>query len=218
MFSSPVDKMAVSALPTRVPSVTSRTSKITVATIILVSLLYFAQYIDISQTWGQPASSVVGQHTAQSTKGSSQRFLPLEIAQEICSHRRLDVYSNRDLPRKVYDIFIINTELDSLEIRLAELHKEVDYFVVAESRSTFVGDEKPLYLKENWDRFQQYHDQIIYKEIDLTGTSFEDPWARERFHRNSMYSQVLPFLEGEQRPAWDDVLIVSVSMVFDLDP
>ena len=203
--------MAVSGLTSRVPPVTSRTSKILLATVLLVSLLYIAQYTGGSRSWESLTSSVVGHDYAQSIEGYSQRFLPLEDAQEICSHRRLDVYSNRDLPRKVYDLFIINTELDMLEIRLAELHKEVDYFVVAESRTTFVGDEKPLHLKENWDRFQQYHAQIIYKELNLTGISFEDPWARERYHRNSMYTEVLPFLEGEQRPEWDDVLIVSVS-------
>ena len=103
-----------------------------------------------------------------------------------------------------------------LEIRLGELHEHVDYFVVVESKTTFVGNAKPLYLKENWERFQPYHSQIIYREIDLTGLEFEDSWARERFHRDATYNQVIPYLQGEQKANDDDVLIMSVSKMIPL--
>lgn len=208
--------MAVVGLPSHVPSVASRTSKITIATVLSLSLILIAHYSGWAQQWESVGNPLAGIHSAQFITGSPTgvHFLPLEIAQEKCSHRRLDVYSNRNGTRKVYDIFIINTELDMLELRLEELHEQVDYFVVVESRTTFVGDEKPLYLRENWDRFQPFHHQIIYKELDLTGLDFQDPWARERHHRDSMYSQVVPFLEGKQKANLDDVLIVSVSIDF----
>lgn len=48
--------------------------------------------------------------------------------------------------RKVYDLFLVTTELDFFEIRLNELDKEVDYFVVLESATTFQMNPKPLYV------------------------------------------------------------------------
>src|SRR5258708_7712146 len=55
--------------------------------------------------------------------------------------------------RKIYDLVMVNTELDWLEIRLATLYDHVDYFVVVESPRTFTFLEKPLVLKMNWDKF-----------------------------------------------------------------
>jgi hypothetical protein len=45
----------------------------------------------------------------------------------------------------VIDYVIFNTEIDMLEIRLLSLEKQVDFFIVAESRQTFSGKYKPLY-------------------------------------------------------------------------
>ena len=155
-----------------------------------------------------------GSSTPRPATSSTPPFLSLEAAQEICSKRRLDVYTPRDKSRKVYDLFIINTELDWLEIRLGELHEEVDYFVILESSTTFQGDEKPLYLRQNWARFQSFHHQIIYRELNLTGVKLKDSWARERYQRDSLYDKIIPVLEDEQKAQIDDVLIVSVSKTF----
>ena len=205
--------MTVIAFSSHAPYVASRTSRIISATIFLLLVGLIAHYSDFSQRLQFVKSSFTSVDSVQAAKASTRQFLPLEDAQETCSRRRLDVYSNRNETRKVYDIFMINTELDLLEIRLGELHEQVDYFVVVESKTTFVGDEKPMYLKEHWERFKPFHDQIIYKEIDLSGIQFEDPWARERFHRDSMYSQIIPFLEGKQKANLDDILIVSVRKI-----
>ena len=83
-------------------------------------------------------------------------------------------------------MFLINTELDFLEIRLNELDKEVDYFVVLESSTTFQMDPKPLYLKDNLSRFKDFHHKIIHRVLDDSGAKKipkDDTWEHERFTR-----------------------------------
>jgi len=38
----------------------------------------------------------------------------------------------------IYDCFLINDELDLLELRLEYMFDQVDYFVIAESSQTFI--------------------------------------------------------------------------------
>ncbi len=203
--------MTVVGLPPPAPSISSRSSKFCIATTCLLLLGITFHYTASSRSALFDRFPYSDSHFAQPAEVSTQQLLPIETAQEICSQRRLDVYTARDKSRKVFDLFTINTELDWLEVRLGELHEEVDYFVIVESNTSFQGSAKPLHLKENWARFQKYHDQIIYKKLDLTGIKFEDNWAREGFHRNALYEQIIPFLEGDQKAELNDILIVSVS-------
>lgn len=115
-----------------------------------------------------------------------------------------------DIRRKVYDLFMINTELDWLEIRLNTTYEFVDYFVVVEGRRTFTGHEKPLVIKQNWHKFAAYHDKLIYHEIEYP-TDFHPkrPWDMEDFQRNAMLNQVFPRLKGRQAPVWGDAIIVA---------
>lgn len=62
--------------------------------------------------------------------------------------------------RKVYDLFMLNTELDWLEIRLHELASQVDYFVILESPTTFTGLPKKMYYEENKHKFEEFKDKI----------------------------------------------------------
>ena len=201
----------VVGLPTHVSKMASRTSIVLTATICLLSfslISYFFTSFGPLQFYQTPHT---GSSSPKPENDLTRQFLPFEVARETCSKRRLDVYTSRHKRRKVYDLFFINTELDWLEIRLEELHEEVDYFVILESPTTFQGDEKPLYLKESWARFQSFHHQIIYKELNLTGITFKDNWAREIYQRNSLYDKIIPLLEGEHKAELDDILLVSVS-------
>lgn len=63
---------------------------------------------------------------------------------------------------KIYDVFSFYNELDLLEVRLNILDEHVDYFVIVESRQTFSGIDKPLFYKENKDRFSKWHHKIIH--------------------------------------------------------
>lgn len=63
---------------------------------------------------------------------------------------------------KIFDIFIFFNELELLEIRLNILGNYVDYFVIVEATKTFTGKPKPLYFKENKDRFKKWERKIIH--------------------------------------------------------
>lgn len=80
---------------------------------------------------------------------------------------------------KIFDTFTFFNELDLLEIRLNILDPYVDYFVIAESRETFSGKEKPLYFFDNEDieiRFDKWKDKILWIE----NPKFETTNAFER--------------------------------------
>jgi beta-1,4-mannosyl-glycoprotein beta-1,4-N-acetylglucosaminyltransferase len=65
----------------------------------------------------------------------------------------------------IYDTFSFFDELDLLDIRLNVLNNHVDYFVLVESNETFTGIKKPLYYKENQEKFKKWSNKIIYYEI-----------------------------------------------------
>ena len=140
---------------------------------------------------------------------SMSNLLPLTEAQQYCETRRWEPYPDRDKRRKVYDLFMINTELDWLEIRLGELAEEVDYFVILESAVDFHNRPKPLYVLENWSWFAKYRKQIIHHVLNVTGVDFDSAWDREHFSRNAMMDQVFPTLEGDQAVNMGDVILVS---------
>ena len=144
------------------------------------------------------------------TEDGEHGFLPLRVAQGFCQRRRWDVYSTRNRRRKVYDLFLINTELDWLEIRLNELDTQVDYFVVLESATTFQQGSKPLYLQDNLSRFQPFQHKIIHRVLDDSNVEIpkDDAWEHERFTRNALFDQVLLSLAGPQAPSQGDVLLI----------
>ena len=83
---------------------------------------------------------------------------------------------------KVIDCFPFFDEFLILDIRFRELYDVVDKFVIVESRETFTGKEKPLYLSECYkEKYPQYADKI---EI-IIADKFEAPdvWTREFFQK-----------------------------------
>ena len=142
-------------------------------------------------------------------------FLALDQAKDFCGRRRWDVYTARDQRRKIYDMFLINTELDWLEIRLNELHSEVDYFVILESNITFQAQEKPLHLVGNLNDarrpWSKYRSKIRHHIADFSHAKLDkdDTWEHERFTRNALFDQALRSLSGPEAPNQGDVLLVS---------
>ncbi len=67
---------------------------------------------------------------------------------------------------KIYDVFPFFNELDLLEIRLNILDPYVEYFVIVEANQTFSGNPKPLYFKENKDRYKKWAHKIKYYVIE----------------------------------------------------
>jgi beta-1,4-mannosyl-glycoprotein beta-1,4-N-acetylglucosaminyltransferase len=98
------------------------------------------------------------------------------------------------------ECFPFFNELDLLEIRLEITSNYIDYWVISESRKTFSGKEKPLYLRENLDsRFSKYKDRIRIVEYDCGGS----PWHNEFESRNSLGRYVLSNFNS------DDIVILS---------
>ena len=153
---------------------------------------------------------VIGQGN-RSIAPNTPDLLPLEEAKHYCQTRRWEPFPDRDKKRKVYDLFMINTELDWMEVRLGELASQVDYFVVLESDVDFKDRPKPLYVQENWKRFAKWHHQIIHHVLNTTGHPVlnGDAWGREHFSRDAMLTQVFPTLSGLSQPQMGDVILVS---------
>ncbi|PIS01879.1 MAG: hypothetical protein COT84_00195 [Chlamydiae bacterium CG10_big_fil_rev_8_21_14_0_10_35_9] len=104
--------------------------------------------------------------------------------------------------RKVYDCFMFLNELEILEIRLNELYKHVDKFVLVESTRTHrKGETKPLYFEENKKRFDKFSDKIIHIVLDQE-IKTDNPWLRENWERN----QIMRGLKGCHD---NDLIIIS---------
>lgn len=176
---------------------------------LLAAFLYFMTRPGVV-TPGLPAAGVRSALSSATTKESkTSGMMPIKDAEHYCETRRWKPYPERDKKRKVYDLFMINTEVDWLEIRLGELADQVDYFVVLESKVDFKDRPKPLYIQDNWSRFAKWHPQIIHHVLNVTGHEFKDAWEREHFSRNAMMDQVFPTLSGPQEVNAGDVILVS---------
>ncbi|KAL0939395.1 glycosyl transferase family 17 protein [Colletotrichum truncatum] len=147
-----------------------------------------------------------------SNRSDHRSFYTSEAAQRFCKHHGYSVFTPQpDVgQRKVYDLFMVNTELDWMEVRLNTTYHHVDYFIIVESPKTFTGKPKPLTIKENWDRFKPYHDKLIYHQLEFP-PDFNPTrsWDYEDLQRNAMYSQVFPRLAGKQAPVYGDVILVA---------
>ena len=136
-------------------------------------------------------------------------FLPLNETEDLCASHEFAPYPNRSHPRKIYDLFLVNTELDWLEIRLNELGRHVDYFVIIEATHTFSGNRKPLHFKENFGLFESWRSKIIYHALSLEHLDGNRSWDREAYTRNSLLDVVFPSLVERAAPEIGDVIIVS---------
>lgn len=94
---------------------------------------------------------------------------------------------------KIIDCFIFYNELDLLTYRLNILNDIVDYFVIVESKHTFIGKEKQLYFNENKHLFDSFKDKIIhiivedfpYKYPNINFSNREQ-WQNEYCQRNAI--------------------------------
>jgi beta-1,4-mannosyl-glycoprotein beta-1,4-N-acetylglucosaminyltransferase len=170
-------------------------------------------------TWGQGGNRHVIRVDAQSTlvassPNSGYAGAGLLNAKERCQQLGWQPFRPRKpkstRQRKVYDLFMVNTELDWLEIRLNSTYDEVDHFVIVEGRTSFQGNAKPLTIKENWHRLAPYKDKVIYHELEHPADfNPQRTWDYEDFQRNAMLDQVFPTLDGDRAPAEGDVIIVA---------
>ncbi|GAN05395.1 beta-1,4-N-acetylglucosaminyltransferase-like protein [Mucor ambiguus] len=102
---------------------------------------------------------------------------------------------------KVYDAIIFSVELDLLEIRIKELWKVVDTFVILESNATFTGVTKNLTFNEHKKRFQFAASKIHHVIID----QYALPAGEGPFYN-----------EGKMREAMDQALVDAGAKTNDL--
>jgi hypothetical protein len=86
---------------------------------------------------------------------------------------------------RIFDCFTFYNEFDILELRLQELWDTVDYFVIAEATHTHQSNPKPLYLQEQWARFQPYAEKIRHVIVDDMPCN-TDTWINERHQRRAL--------------------------------
>ena len=115
----------------------------------------------------------------------------------------------------VVDCFLLFNELDLLEIRLNILNDVVDKFVICEAKETFQGKSKPLYYRENKERFAKWQDKIIHYVIEDISEEEKNKarlspnvgagehwWIREYCQKESML-KALTFCQD------DDIIFIS---------
>ncbi|KAE9373417.1 glycosyltransferase family 17 protein [Stipitochalara longipes BDJ] len=187
--------------------------------LVLLSLLYLLQKFNYQKHPFTPKPHTITslsldyERTHLSPTSPHREFRPTSEASALCHAHNWRPWPYRGTgphKRKVYDLFMLNDELDWLEIRLHTLAPYVDYFVILESPFTFTKQAKPLVLKENWDKFKQWHDMIIYKEVAGMPVGAKRTWDLEDYQRNSMLLQGIASVEGTEHAArWGDVLLIS---------
>jgi beta-1,4-mannosyl-glycoprotein beta-1,4-N-acetylglucosaminyltransferase len=94
---------------------------------------------------------------------------------------------------QIIDCFIFYNELDLLTYRLNLLNDIVDYFIIVESKHTFIGKEKNLFFNDNKHLFENFNNKIIHIIVDDFPNKFtnlkisdSDVWNNEYFQRNAI--------------------------------
>lgn len=104
----------------------------------------------------------------------------------------------------IIDCFTFWKELDLLEIRLNELYKSIDKFILVEASRTQSLIEKPFFFEENKKRFSKFLDKIIHVKIEEYPDNNSNLWNMENFQRNCI-------LKGFQELSLsdDDLILIS---------
>jgi beta-1,4-mannosyl-glycoprotein beta-1,4-N-acetylglucosaminyltransferase len=87
---------------------------------------------------------------------------------------------------KIIDCFTFYNELDMLELRLNELNKVVDYFVLVECVKTHANNDKELYFENNKDRFTNFLDKIIHIIVKDNIPQTSNAWDIENYQRRGI--------------------------------
>lgn len=107
----------------------------------------------------------------------------------------------------IYDCFTFFNELDLLEIRLNILNDVVDRFVLVEATKTHRGQDKPLFFKENKERFAKFLPKIEHVIVDkypkwVGFFKQPGPWDLENHQRNAIQ-------RGLKKCKRNDVILIS---------
>lgn len=82
----------------------------------------------------------------------------------------------------IIDTFLFSNDFNALKIRLKELSEVVDLFIISESKYTFSGKRKKLYLTENMSELGDYSKKIVIVKNTRKYLTLI-PWTREHRQR-----------------------------------
>lgn len=107
--------------------------------------------------------------------------------------------------RRVFDMMLLHDEIDLLEMRLYELHNEVDIFVIAESNMTFTGKPKPSMFERHRSRFERFQNKIIHMQVQVpSNCAQQHTFLCEEYQRDYLYKAFVD-AQGEA----DDLVMLS---------
>lgn len=91
----------------------------------------------------------------------------------------------------VIDAFLANDELEMIELRVTYLESDVEAFYVGESRWTFSGIQKPLFVRD-WLRKNPLNPKVMSLEIPIPDSLLAsgNRWAIEFFSRRWLAEEV----------------------------
>lgn len=96
---------------------------------------------------------------------------------------------------QLYDVFLLNTELDILELRLNELDPVVDKFVLVDSNFTFTNIPKASLITPELlldPRFAKFVKKMVH--VVLPELKGDDTWGRERYSRTTSLQKAVEIL------------------------
>jgi beta-1,4-mannosyl-glycoprotein beta-1,4-N-acetylglucosaminyltransferase len=102
---------------------------------------------------------------------------------------------------KIWDCFIFFDELELLELRLLELDRTVDHFVLVEATKDFQDKPKDLIYEQNKGMLDRWTDRITHVVVENL------PPYRDRF--NMEIAQRRAIMRGLSRAANSDLIIMS---------
>lgn len=104
---------------------------------------------------------------------------------------------------KIFDCFTFYNEEEILKIRLEELNKFVDYFIIIEASETFTGKKKDIFFSNPPKWIEKWEDKIMVNIIDFPELC-QTAWDREYFQRNEITSYLQNLNVDD-----DDLIIIS---------
>lgn len=98
---------------------------------------------------------------------------------------QLHNFTLRQLPVKVFDVFLFSSEVDLLEVRLRELNSTVDKFVIIEGDCYFNGQPKTVLFShiKNGKEFAPFLNKIHHHIITGICSASEKGFSAEALHR-----------------------------------
>lgn len=125
---------------------------------------------------------------------------------------------------RVIDCFPFYNEFDLLEIRLHEMSKAAQLFVIVEAGETIYGAApKPYNLESQWDRYKAFHKRMLYCKVPALypplpgridvytehGPTQGEIRSAGRAREGNQRDQLLPFLRDHVGAQADDIIVFS---------